>query len=145
MSVHPSTNDAVIPPIVNSSSAAFAAIILAFLSFFSYIDIAILSFIISDFETISDIVWYVSRSLWNHFFTLMILTPHLRRYAHASNVLTPVLKVKFLVSNIIPAYNASFSSGVNSIFTGAYSNISVTSSDADDAYTSWNVRIAFSM
>ena len=55
-SIFPSTNDAVIPPIVSSSSAALAAIMLAFSSAWSYIDIAIFPFIISDFDTMFDIV-----------------------------------------------------------------------------------------
>ena len=75
----------------------------------------------------------------------MISTPHFLKYAAASNVLTPVLNVKFFVSNIIPAYSASISSCVNLISACEYSNISVTNSDADEAYTSWNVNIAFSM
>ena len=54
--VLPSTNDAVMPPIVSSSSAAFAAIMLAFSSSFSYVEIAIESFTISDFDTISEII-----------------------------------------------------------------------------------------
>ena len=72
-------------------------------------------------------------SLWNHFLTLIISTPFLRKNAAASNVLTPVLNVKFFVSSIIPEYNASTSISVNSIFVFAYSNISVTNSHDEDA------------
>ena len=72
-------------------------------------------------------------------------TPHLRKYAAASKVLTPVLNVKLFVSIIIPAYSASASIFFNSTLTSAYCNNSVTSSAADDAYTSWNVSVAFSI
>ena len=53
--VFPNTNDAVTSLIVNSSSAALAHIKFAFLSSFSYIDTAIVSFIIYAFFTISAI------------------------------------------------------------------------------------------
>ena len=53
--VFPITKDAVISLIVNNSSAAFAQIKLAFLSSVSFIDIPIVSFIISAFFTISAI------------------------------------------------------------------------------------------
>ena len=54
--VFPKTNDAVIFPIVNNSSAAFAQIKLVSFSIISYCDIAIVSWIISAFLTISDIL-----------------------------------------------------------------------------------------
>ena len=72
---------------------------------------------------------------------MIISTPHLRKYAAASNVLTPVLNVNSFVSSIIPAYSASTSIGDNFILIGEYCIISVTSSDADDAYTSWKLNI----
>ena len=108
----------------------------AFVSFLSYTATAILLYTTSAFETIDEIVLYVSKSLWNHFFTFIISTPHLLKYAAASNVLTPVLKVKFFVSIIIPAYNASTSVVDNLISFFEYTISSVTSSAAEDAYTS---------
>ena len=41
----------------------------------------------------------------------------------------------------MPAYNASASNVVNLGWTSVYCNTSVTSSAADDAYTSWKVKI----
>ena len=141
----PITKDAVILLIVSSSSAAFAHITFESLSSSSYTEIAIESYTSSAFPIIFDILLYVSKSLWNHFLTFIISTPHLRKYAAASNVLTPVLKVKFFVSIIIPEYKASASKLVNSGSELAYSISSVTSSEADEAYTSWNVRVAVSI
>ena len=141
----PITNDAVTLLIVNNSSAAFAQIIFMSLSFSSQIAIAMVSFVISAFATILEILLYVSKSLWNHFFTVIISTPHFLKYAAASNVLTPVLNVKFFVSIIIPAYKASASNSVSLTSASEYSIISVTSSAAEDAYTSWNVSIASSI
>ena len=46
---------------------------------------------------------------------------------------------------MIPAYKLSASIVVNSTSFVAYSKISVTNSDAEDAYTSWKVKIAFSI
>ena len=117
----------------------------AFVSFLSYTATAILLYTTSAFETIDEIVLYVSKSLWNHFFTFIISTPHLLKYAAASNVLTPVLKVKFFVSIIIPAYNASTSVVDNLISFFEYTISSVTSSAAEDAYTSWRDNIGFSI
>ena len=82
-SVFPNTNDALIPLIVNNSSAAFAITIVVFSSSSSYVDIAIDSLTISAFEIIFDMVWYVFKSSWNHFLTFIISTPHLRKYADA--------------------------------------------------------------
>ena len=79
----PITNDALISLIVNSSSAALAHITLLLLSALSYTDIPIVSFVISALATISDILLYVSKSLWNHFFTFIISTPHFLKYAAA--------------------------------------------------------------
>ena len=86
--------------IVSNSSAAFAHIKFASLVISSYVDIAIPFPINSAFFTISAIMLKLAKSLWNHFFTLIISTPHLRKYAAASNVLTPVLNVKFFVSSL---------------------------------------------
>ena len=107
--------------------------------------IAMLSFTISALFTISAIMLNDCKSLWNHFFTFIISTPHLRRYAAASKVLTPVLNVKLFVSIIIPAYKLSASIFFNSTFTSVYCNNSVTNSAAEEAYTSWNVNVASSI
>ena len=40
----------------------------------------------------------------------------------------------------MPAYSASISIGVNFILIGEYCIISVTNSEADDAYTSWKLN-----
>ena len=63
--------------IVSNSSAAFAQVMFASLSSLSYTDIAMFPSIISDLATISDILLYVSKSLWNHFFTFIISIPYL--------------------------------------------------------------------
>ena len=46
---------------------------------------------------------------------------------------------------MIPPYKPSTSIGFNLILTSVYCKISVTSSAAEEAYTSWNVRVAFSI
>ncbi len=56
------------------------------------------------------------------------------------NVLTPVLNVKFFVSIIIPAYNASTSIVGNNLIHYLNNN-SVTNSAAEEAYTSWKDKI----
>ena len=56
--------------------------------------------------------------------------------AAASKVLTPVLNVKSFVSTIIPPYKASASISVKFTSSAAYCISSVTSSAAEEAYTS---------
>ncbi len=74
-----------------------------------FTDKAISSLIISAFETILDLATNVSMSSWNNCFTTVVSASNLLKNAAASNVRTPVLKEKFLVSTVIPANSASAS------------------------------------
>ena len=68
----PITKDAVISLIVSNSSAALAQITLTSFAFSSHTEMAIVSFTISAFPTISAILLKFSKLLWNHFLTRMI-------------------------------------------------------------------------
>ena len=68
----------------------------------------------------------------NNFLTSIVSAPDFFKYDAASNVLTPVLNAKFLVSKLIPASNPSAVNLFILTSSSIYCTSSVTISHVDD-------------
>ena len=74
-----------------------------------------------------------SKSVRRNFFTCVVSAPARRSQDAASNVRTPVLTAKLLVSTVIPASSASASKRVIVFFSSEYCSISTISSQVEEA------------
>ena len=119
------------PPIVGLSSPAPSNIVMANASLYT-----------SALLTADAIALYSSISFLSIFLTRVTSAPCLLKNAAASNVRGPDLLLKPSVSIDIPAYSASASNAFNLIPSSTYCIISVTISQAEDAYGSTYERTA---
>ena len=126
------TNDASIPFILRSSSAACAAITLICGEDALHTDTAHFLYSCAA-EIISLRSLYADILSAKSFLTLTVSAPAPLRYAAVSNVATPERRTKFFVSSIIPERSASATTEPIFIFCGRYCIICVTSSEADEA------------